>query len=230
MEAARGGDRAALEVLLTTHYDRVHALCRRMLGNDADALDATQDALLAAVKALGRFDGRSSFGTWLYRIATNTCIDELRRRRRRPVVGFVRGGGRAESGGGGRVGHGGRGDGGGGRDGDAGPDLDAIPPGGTVLSGQGFGDRDPADMATARVDVDAALRGLPVEFRTAVVLARRLRSPLRGDRRDPRCPGRHGALAHRPGPCRLGGMGRCREPPRGSRRRIQQDISPSGAR
>ncbi|MGA2520502.1 MAG: sigma-70 family RNA polymerase sigma factor [Acidimicrobiales bacterium] len=162
MEAARRGDRRALEVLLTTHYDRVHALCRRMLGNDADALDATQDALLAAVKGLSRFDGRSAFGTWLYRIATNTCIDELRRRRRRPVVGFIRGGGSGGGSGAGRDGAG--------RDGDGGVDFDLIPPGGTVVSGQGFGDRDPADVAAARVDVDAALRELPLEFRTAVVL------------------------------------------------------------
>ena len=83
------GDRDALETLVTAHYDRVHALCRRMLGNDADALDATQDALVAAIRALGRFDGRSSFGTWIYRIATNVCIDEIRRRRRRPVTGLA---------------------------------------------------------------------------------------------------------------------------------------------
>ncbi len=56
-----------------------------MTGNDADALDATQEALLALVRGLPRFDGRSSFVTWSYRVATNTCLDELRRRRRRPV-------------------------------------------------------------------------------------------------------------------------------------------------
>jgi RNA polymerase sigma-70 factor (ECF subfamily) len=86
--AARRGDRQALETLLVAHYDRIHALCRRMLGNEADAIDATQDALLSAVRSISRFDGRSAFGTWLYRIATNACLDELRRRRRRPVVGL----------------------------------------------------------------------------------------------------------------------------------------------
>jgi len=59
-----------------------------MLGNEADAVDATQDALLSVVRSISRFDGRSSFGTWIYRIATNACLDELRRRRRRPVVGL----------------------------------------------------------------------------------------------------------------------------------------------
>jgi len=88
LDAARCGDRRALETLLVSHYDRIHAVCRRMLGNEADALDAAQDTLLAAVRSLDRFDGRSSVGTWLYRIATNCCLDELRRRRRRPVVGL----------------------------------------------------------------------------------------------------------------------------------------------
>lgn len=59
-------------------------MCRRLTGNDADALDAAQEALLAVVRGLPRFDGRSSFGTWCYRVATNACLDELRRRRRRP--------------------------------------------------------------------------------------------------------------------------------------------------
>jgi RNA polymerase sigma-70 factor, ECF subfamily len=83
--AARRGDRAALDTLLRRHHDRVHALCRRMTGNDADALDATQEALIAICRGLDRFDGRSAFTTWLYRVTTNACLDELRRRGRRPV-------------------------------------------------------------------------------------------------------------------------------------------------
>jgi len=84
--AARDGDRAALEQLLRLHHDRIHALARRITGNDADAADATQEALLAIVRGLPRFDGRSSFSTWAYRVTSNACLDELRRRRRRPVV------------------------------------------------------------------------------------------------------------------------------------------------
>jgi RNA polymerase sigma-70 factor, ECF subfamily len=87
--AARRGDRPALEQLLLRHYDRIFALCRRMLCHDSDAEDATQETLVAAVRSLSRFDGRSSFSTWIYRIATNACIDELRRRKRRPVVAFA---------------------------------------------------------------------------------------------------------------------------------------------
>jgi RNA polymerase sigma-70 factor (ECF subfamily) len=83
--AAQAGDRAALDALLRRHHDRVHAVCRRLTGNEADAADATQEALIAVVRGLGRFDGRARFGTWVYRVATNACLDELRRRTRRPV-------------------------------------------------------------------------------------------------------------------------------------------------
>ena len=81
---ARQGDRAAMEALLGRHYERLHAICRRIAGNDADADDACQEALLAIVRGLARFDGRSSFKTWSYRVASNACLDELRRRNRRP--------------------------------------------------------------------------------------------------------------------------------------------------
>ena len=63
-------------------------MCRRLAGNDADALDATQEALLAIVRGLPRFDGRATFSTWAYRVATNACLDELRRRGRRPDPGL----------------------------------------------------------------------------------------------------------------------------------------------
>ena len=86
--AAQAGDRRALDRLLRDHQARIHGVCRRITGNDADALDATQEALMAVVRGLPRFDGRSRFSTWVYRIATNACLDELRRRRRRPIVGL----------------------------------------------------------------------------------------------------------------------------------------------
>jgi RNA polymerase sigma-70 factor, ECF subfamily len=83
-EAANAGDRGALEVLLARHLDRVHAICRRVTGHPEDALDATQEALIAVTRGLHRYDGRSLFTTWLYRVATNAALDELRRRKRRP--------------------------------------------------------------------------------------------------------------------------------------------------
>lgn len=84
IERARNGDSAALDQLLRRHHTRLHAVCLRILGHRADADDATQNALIAVVRGLPTFDGRSAFSTWAYRIATNAALDELRRRRRRP--------------------------------------------------------------------------------------------------------------------------------------------------
>lgn len=67
------------------HHDQIHAICRRLARNDADAQDATQEALIAIVKGLPRFHGKAKFSTWAYRVATNAALDELRRRSRRPI-------------------------------------------------------------------------------------------------------------------------------------------------
>lgn len=91
MAAAQRGERGALDALLRRHYDRLYALCRRMTGDDADAADACQEALMAIVRGLDSFDGRAAFGTWAYHVATNACLDELRRRRRRPEPGLPEG-------------------------------------------------------------------------------------------------------------------------------------------
>jgi len=56
------------------------------VNNPEDALDATQEALIAIARGIDRFDGRSAFTTWLYRVATNAALDELRRRNRRPLA------------------------------------------------------------------------------------------------------------------------------------------------
>ena len=81
---ASRGDRRALEMLLDRHADRVHALCRRVIADREDALDATQEAMIAVARGIDRFDGRSAFTTWLYRVVTNAALDELRRKQRRP--------------------------------------------------------------------------------------------------------------------------------------------------
>ncbi len=86
MAQAQQGDAEAMNRLLARHYDRLYAVCRRVAGNDADAADGCQEALLAIVRGIPRFDGRSTFRTWSYRVATNACLDELRRRKRRPVA------------------------------------------------------------------------------------------------------------------------------------------------
>ncbi len=83
---ARTGDRRALEVLLDRHADRIHAVCRRIVADPHDALDATQEAMLAVARGITRFDGSARFTTWCYRVATNAALDEVRRSRRRPVA------------------------------------------------------------------------------------------------------------------------------------------------
>jgi RNA polymerase sigma-70 factor (ECF subfamily) len=87
--SAQSGDRIALERLLRLHYDRVHAVCRRIVGTAHDADDAAQEAMIRIVRGLRTYDGRSSFGTWAYRVASNTALDELRKRRRRPMLHVV---------------------------------------------------------------------------------------------------------------------------------------------
>lgn len=89
VDAARRGDGAAMDQLLRRHYDRVHAVCRRIAGSSRDADDAAQEAMIRIVRNLDKFDGRSAFGTWAYRIATNTSLDELRKRKRRPQLSIV---------------------------------------------------------------------------------------------------------------------------------------------
>lgn len=88
VKKAQDGDRNALDRLLRRHYDQIYAVCRRLAGNDADALDATQEALIAIVRGIPRFRGQAKFTTWAYRVATNAALDELRRRSRRPLVGL----------------------------------------------------------------------------------------------------------------------------------------------
>lgn len=86
IDRARAGDRSAFGVLLRRHDDRMRGLAYRLLA-DRDAMDdALQEAYVKAYRALDRFRVGSSFGTWLYRITYNACIDELRRRKRAPVA------------------------------------------------------------------------------------------------------------------------------------------------
>ncbi len=84
LERIRLGDSSALEDLLRRHHPRLHAVCLRILGHRSDADDAAQNALVSIARNVTAFDGRSSFATWAYRIATNAALDEMRRRRRRP--------------------------------------------------------------------------------------------------------------------------------------------------
>jgi len=82
---ARNGDHDAFGELVERHQRRVWMVCRQYVGVDeADA--AAQDSLVKAFTGMRKFDGRAAFSTWLTRIAINTCLDQLRRRRREPMV------------------------------------------------------------------------------------------------------------------------------------------------
>jgi RNA polymerase sigma-70 factor (ECF subfamily) len=81
--AAGGGDERAFQHLVAPRHDELHAHCYRMLGSVHDAEDALQEALLRAWRGMRRFEGKSSLRAWLYRIATNTCLDAIGRRPRR---------------------------------------------------------------------------------------------------------------------------------------------------
>ena len=82
---AQDGDRRAFEALVARHHARLIGLCAALLGGSADAEDAAQEVFLKAYRSLGSFRGGSSFYTWLYRIASNHCLDRLRASRRRPA-------------------------------------------------------------------------------------------------------------------------------------------------
>ena len=83
IERAARGDGAAFSELMQTHEKRMYAVAFRLCGNHEDAQDCLQDAMIRVYKAISSFKGQSSFATWLYRITTNTCLDELRRRKTR---------------------------------------------------------------------------------------------------------------------------------------------------
>jgi RNA polymerase sigma-70 factor, ECF subfamily len=83
LRRTRAGDTAARESLFERHRNESYRYAYRLLGNEQDALDVVQEAMLKAFSAIGEFDGRSGFRTWLLRIVTNTAYDWGRRRKRR---------------------------------------------------------------------------------------------------------------------------------------------------
>jgi RNA polymerase sigma-70 factor (ECF subfamily) len=77
------GDHEAFEAIMHQHEDRVFSVCLRIMGDRERALDSTQETFLTVFRKATQFKGDSALGTWIYRIAVNTCYDQLRRAKRR---------------------------------------------------------------------------------------------------------------------------------------------------
>ena len=75
-------NKAAFDALYRDHYQRVYGLCRRMLGQAADAEDATQEVFMRGYRSIGRYRPRDPFGPWIGAIASNYCVDVIRGRKR----------------------------------------------------------------------------------------------------------------------------------------------------
>ena len=82
--ALQAGDAQAFETLVRRHSAPLLRLARRFLGNEEDARDALQDALIAVHRSIGSFAGNAMLSTWLHRVVVNSCLMKLRSKRRRP--------------------------------------------------------------------------------------------------------------------------------------------------
>jgi RNA polymerase sigma-70 factor (ECF subfamily) len=92
LERFHGGDVAAFDELVRAHEDRVFGVCLRMMSDREAALDAVQETFLTVFRKADRYQAKAAFSTWLYRVAVNTCYDQLRKAKRRrteplPVTG-----------------------------------------------------------------------------------------------------------------------------------------------
>jgi RNA polymerase sigma-70 factor (ECF subfamily) len=88
VERALDNDLAAFEQLVSRYQNKIMAYVARMLNDHEEAEDVTQEVFIKAYRSLDSFRGASSFSTWLYRIATNLCIDRVRKRKRSPQQAY----------------------------------------------------------------------------------------------------------------------------------------------
>jgi RNA polymerase sigma-70 factor (ECF subfamily) len=93
IQRVRNGESEAFRLLVERYQGRAYRLALRVLRDEEAARDAVQDAFVKAYSALGRFEGRSSFFTWLYRLVMNQCLDARRRDKSGREVAFEEGGG-----------------------------------------------------------------------------------------------------------------------------------------
>jgi len=83
---AKAGDVEAFEQLIEAYQKKVYNLALRMTGNQDDAADLAQEAFIRVFRSISGFKEQSSFSTWVYRITTNVCLDEIRKRKNRKVI------------------------------------------------------------------------------------------------------------------------------------------------
>jgi RNA polymerase sigma-70 factor (ECF subfamily) len=86
LKKARNGDIEAFELLIEDYQKKAFNVAYRMMGNSEDANDLVQEALIRIFKSIKNFKEQSSFSTWVYRIVTNVCLDELRRRKNKFTI------------------------------------------------------------------------------------------------------------------------------------------------
>lgn len=82
VQKCKKGDIESFELLIANHQKKIFNIAFRMLRNTEDASDIAQEVFLKAYKSISKFKETSSFSTWIYRIAVNTCIDEIRKRKK----------------------------------------------------------------------------------------------------------------------------------------------------
>jgi RNA polymerase sigma-70 factor (ECF subfamily) len=86
LEKAKAGDVAAFEELIEGYQKKIFNLAYRILGNYEDAGDMAQEALIRVFRSIANFKEQSSFSTWVYRITTNVCLDEIRKKKNKKVI------------------------------------------------------------------------------------------------------------------------------------------------
>lgn len=86
LEKAKDGDVAAFEELIEAYQKKIFNLAFRIIGNYDDAADMAQEALIRIFRSIANFKEQSSFSTWIYRITTNVCLDEIRKKKSKRAI------------------------------------------------------------------------------------------------------------------------------------------------